>query len=89
MKTRLPMMVGYFGSAVVIAGDSARADVGVAADGGIAEIAEVRGLRSFVQNGVFHFDEAANMRASANVAAGAEAGKRPNLRFRSDASTNR
>jgi len=74
-----------FGDAVVVTSDGAGADVRVAADGGVAEIGEVHGFRAFVQDGVFHFDEIAEVGSGADIGAGAKAGEGADARMGAEA----
>ena len=63
--------------AVVIAGDGAGADVGLAADFGIADIAQVVRLRTRAEMRILDLDEIAHARAGAELGAAAYPRERP------------
>src|SRR4029077_13200400 len=66
------------GTAVVIAGDGASADIGVGADKSVADIAQMIGLGAGLQHRLLDLDEIADARAVA------EFGPGPQPRERSD-----
>src|SRR4051812_2852816 len=76
-----------FVGAVVVAGDRPRADIYIASDDCIAEIAQMIRLRAFRQRCVLGFDEVAYMRMRAEYSAGAQTRVRPNSRMRPDPRT--
>ena len=58
-----------FGGTVVITGDGARADIGVGADRGVAEISQVIGFGAGFDHRFLDLDEIANARAFAEAGA--------------------
>src|SRR5579859_1314650 len=70
--------------AVVVAGDGAAADVHFRADVGVAEVAQVIGLRSLAQTRLLGLDEVAEVHFVFQHAAGADVRPGPDLRVVTD-----
>src|SRR5699024_4017304 len=62
--------------AVVVTGDGAGADVGLRADLGIADVAQMRGLRASGQPGLLDLDEIAHLYAGGQLRTGPQPCKR-------------
>src|ERR1700752_3214717 len=67
--------------AVVVDRDHAAADVGLAADDGIAEIAEMARLGAVAEARLFGLDKVADAVAAIELCAGAQVGERTDLAF--------
>lgn len=73
-----------FPEPVVVARDGAGTNVHVGANDGVAEIGEVRGLRSLAEHGLLQLHEVADLRARSDVRVAAQVRERSNGRPRLD-----
>src|SRR5579863_393145 len=69
---------------VVVDGDNAASDVGIAPDDGVAEIAQVAGLGAAAETSLFGLDEIADTVMAFEMGAFAEIGERSDLAFIAD-----
>ena len=70
--------------AIIVAGDRAGADVGLLADHGVAEIAQVAGLGARADLRLLDLDEIAEVHVAPELGAATDAGERPDRRARAD-----
>jgi hypothetical protein len=71
--------------AVVIASDSAGADIRFAADGSIAEVAQVQSFRAFMQHRILYFHKIPNAGPGTNICAGTQTREWPYFGFKAHA----
>src|SRR3984957_20750792 len=70
--------------AVVVHGDNAASDVGVGADGGVAEVAQMAGLGAVSEARLFGLDKVADAIVSEEFGAGAQMRERADFRLLAD-----